>query len=186
MSLPDILRSNDIFEMDFDNFFRQRKPVRLKGYDYSRPGYYFVTICTYERACLLGVVEKDKMNINQYGKIVSEKWREITDHFNNVKLDKFIVMPNHVHGVVRLIERTVGTGHALSGKEKSNLSIIVGSYKSAVTKEINLLEGPFFKWQRSFYDHILRDKSYVKNIRQYIKNNPLNWQEDENNPDNLF
>ena len=152
---------------------KPRKPNRLDGYDYSLDGYYFITICIHEYADVLGVVKNGRMHISKNGKIVQDIWQQIPRHFSNVNLDEFIIMPNHVHGIVVINKQN---------KTKQSLSVIVGSFKSAVTKEINNAQ---FKWQRSFHDHIIRTPDSLQRIRQYIKNNPANWHEDENNKLNI-
>ena len=158
-----------------------RKSNRLKGYDYSLCGYYYVTICTQNREEAFGIVENNLMIMNQYGEIVNNAWLEITEHFQNVKLDEFIIMPNHIHGII-IINNPVGTGHALSFINRNNdLSVIIGSFKSAVTKQINQLNNGSFKWQRSFYDHVVRMDNSLNKIRKYIRNNHLKWGDDENN-----
>ena len=120
------------------------------------------------------------MEINPYGKIVKDVWLEISKHFENVELDEFIVMPNHIHGII-IIRNPVGTGHALSFNKNDNLSNVIGSFKSAVSKRINQLNNLSFKWQRSFYDHTIHTTYSLKNIREYIINNPRTWDNAENN-----
>ncbi len=117
---------------------------------------------------------------------------QIPNHFNDIELDKFIIMPNHTHGII-IINKPVGTaptkegceaGTALSSNKNTksnNLSIIIGSFKSAVTKQINQINNNKFNWQRSFYDHIIRTNDSLNNIREYIVNNPSTWDNDEHN-----
>ena len=172
--------------------YKTRKLNRLKDYDYSLTGYYYVTVCTNSRREIFGIIENDTIKINQYGKIVQEAWLKIPNHFNNIELDKFIIMPNHIHGIL-IIHRPVGTaptregceaGTALSFNKNSknnNLSIIIGSFKSAVSKQINHINNHKFKWQRSFYGHIIRTNDSLHKIREYIANNPLTWDNDDHN-----
>lgn len=162
------------------NQFKSRKQNRLNKYDYSLSGYYYITICTQNREETFGIIENNRMIINQYGEVVKNTWLEIPKHFQNVKLDEFIIMPNHIHGII-IINNPVGTGHALSYNKNNDLSIIIGSFKSAATKQINQLNNGSFIWQRYFYDHIIRTTNSLKNIREYIINNPLTWGIDENN-----
>ena len=161
--------------------FPTRKPIRLKKYDYSTAGYYYVTICTYNRKELFGYIKDNRMVLNEYGKITEKTWKEIPNHYPNVELDEYIIMPNHIHGVI-IINNPVGDGHARPvNRNNNNLSIIIGSYKSTVTKRINQLNNNSFKWQRFFYDHIIRNDKSLDKIREYISNNPLKWDDDENN-----
>jgi len=158
-----------------------RKPTRLKEYDYSRNGYYYITMCTYNRGELFGNIKNDRVILNKYGKIVEKTWLEIPIHFPAVALDQYIIMPNHIHGI---INNPVGDGHARpinKNIKNNNLSIIIGSFKSAVTKKINQLKDNSFKWQRSFHDYIIRNDKSLNNIRKYIKKNPAIWGADENN-----
>jgi REP element-mobilizing transposase RayT len=161
--------------------FLTRKPIRLKKHDYSTAGYYYVTICTYNRKELFGYIEDNRMVLNEYGKTTEKTWKEIPNHYPDVELDEFIVMPSHIHGVI-IINNPVGDGHARPvNKDKNNLSVIIGSYKSAVTKRINRLNNNSMQWQRFFYDHIIRNDKSLDEIREYISNNPLKWDDDENN-----
>ena len=159
------------------NKYPKRKPIRIKEYDYSNPGYYHVTICTYNRKELFGYIENSRMFLNKYGKIAKLAWENIPDHFPNVEIDEYIVMPNHIHGII-IMNISVGDGHA---RPVNNLSVIIGSYKSAVTKQINLINEGIFKWQRFFYDHVIRTEGSLNKVREYIRNNPTNWDSDENN-----
>ena len=165
------------------NKFPKRKPTRLKKYDYCMPGYYFVTICVNDRIEKLGTINNYKMILNESGRIVKKIWLEISAHFNNIDLDQYIIMPNHIHGII--INNSVGNGHARSvnkNKINNNLSVIIGSFKSAVTKRINQLNNlSSFKWQKSFHDHIIRIDESLNKISEYIINNPANWGLDENN-----
>ena len=96
----------------YDPLRHHRHSIRLKGYDYTRPGAYFVTICTHERICLFGDVVNGKMELNEYGDIAQECWLAIPEHFANARLDAFVIMPNHVHGIIILTESSVGATHA--------------------------------------------------------------------------
>ena len=175
---------------------RDRKLPRLRDFDYSADGAYFITICTHQRENIFGVIENGKMILNELGKIAEKCWREIPDHFLDVRLDEFVIMPNHIHGIIWIengfdpdvgngnfqINRanTVGNGHAHSLQKRSNLSAIVGSFKSATTKTIRQQNSQIHSvWQHSFYDRIIRDENELNNIRDYIWQNPGNWEKDE-------
>ena len=183
-----------------------RVSYRLKKWDYGWDGAYFVTICTKDRECYFGDVVNGKMKMSEVGIIANVLWDEIRNHFQNVLLDAYVVMPNHVHGIITLfgnendnvniddvdgVGGVVGTRHALSlhapektiGQQrfqhpgKNTISTIIGSYKSAVTKHSHRL-GYEFAWQSRFYDHVIRDNKSFENIINYITNNPINWNYD--------
>jgi len=166
--------------------YKSRKLNRLKNHDYGVNGYYYITICTRNRQEIFGVIENDDIKINQYGQIAKNTWQQIPQHFQNIELDKFVIMPNHIHGII-IINNPVGTGHALSSNKNTknnNLSVAIGSFKSATARQINQLNDILFKWQRSFYDHIIRTTYSLQNIQEYIVNNPKTWDTDEHNINN--
>jgi len=162
---------------------KKRKPTRLREYDYSNSGWYFVTICTDNKINYFGNIKNGKMVCNELGKLADSIWKNIPTHYPEVKLDHYQIMPNHLHGIIIIDQPTVGEGHALPLQIHS-LTNIVGSYKSAVTKFTHKNNYIKFKWQRSFYDRIIRNDRELYNIRKYIKQNPLKW-EFENEIDNL-
>lgn len=145
-----------------DSTLPQRKHPRLCYYDYSTPGYYFVTICTHEKRCIFG----SPMHLNQLGRIADAAFGEISEHFPNVQVDKYVVMPNHVHAIIVLPPGTAG------------LSSIVGSYKSYVTKRIHAANPNMPVWQTSFHDHVIRSQQGYEKIWYYIDSNPLKWEDD--------
>jgi putative transposase len=163
------------------DFFKPRVQIRLQEFDYSEEGYYFVTICTSDHKNIFGLIKDGQMKLNTFGMIAENSWKGIPLHFKNTELDEFIVMPNHIHGII-IINPLVGAGHARPLRI-NNLSQIIGSFKAAVSKQINGLIKIHFQWQRSYYDHIIRTEESLNNIREYIINNPTKWDEDENNPD---
>ncbi len=165
---------------------KERKQVRLRDYDYSKNGYYFVTICTRDRKGFFGEIEEGKMILNAYGRIVFECWCDLPKHYVNCSLDSFVIMPNHVHGIVVIDnENVVGNGlkpfptYGLSG-----LSEIVRGFKTFSSRRINegIRNRDRFSWQKSFYDHIVRSERSLSRIREYIQNNPLKWDLDRENP----
>lgn len=172
----------------------QRRSIRLKDYDYSQAGAYFVTICTHNKECVLGNVVDGEMMLNEYGHAIEEEWMRTTDVRNNVALDVFVVMPNHFHGILAIVEDCRGTarcaptvGNRQFGKMTSaSLPAIIRSFKSAVTKRINELRGTPYTpiWQRNYYEHVIRDEDDLNEIREYIVNNPLKWDLDSENPQN--
>ncbi|MFH0771292.1 MAG: transposase [Candidatus Omnitrophota bacterium] len=165
------------------NNYPKRKKVRLTEYDYSTSGFYYVTICAHNHEEIFGKIETNSVTLNVYGEIAKNSWLNLPNHHKNIQLDAFVVMPNHIHGII-VIECLVGNGPARSVNENNNLSVVIGSYKSAVTKQINQINNVTFKWQKSFYDHVIRNDKSLNSIREYIVSNPLTWGDDENNPIN--
>ena len=174
----------------------RRRSIRLRGYDYTSPGAYFVTICVRDRACVLGKVVEGEMRLDSLGEIAVECWRAIPDHFPHVRLDAFVIMPNHVHGIIVIVGAVRATHaspvpHASPqrnpprGPRPGSLGAVVGSFKSATTKRINQIRGapgtPF--WQRNYYEHVIRDQAGLDRIRRYIQANPRRWAEDRLHPD---
>lgn len=129
------------------------------------------------------------MKLNHYGEIADTAWKNAVNYYNNIELDEFIVMPNHIHGILFLLEDNVTeqcSVTTVNGKNYGKLSKIVKSYKEAVTKQIkNIHNNNEFTWQRSFYDHIIRDDEGLNKIREYIKYNPLKWNSDRDKINNL-
>ena len=168
----------------------RRQPTRLSRFDYAQQGAYFVTLCTRSRACLFGDVVNEEMRLNDIGKLAHRLWEEIPTHFPQVETDVWVIMPNHVHGVIIIAAPHVGATHASplpqrpSGPRKRSLGAVVGAYKSAVSKHAHRsghLSGlPI--WQRNYYDHVIRDDAGLDRIRQYIADNPARWAEDLENP----
>ncbi|MCR4439469.1 MAG: transposase [bacterium] len=180
----------------YDPDRHHRRSIRLKGYDYTQPGAYFIPICAHERASLFGAVVGGEMVLNEYGRIVQTCWDAIPNHFPHAELDAFVVMQNHVHGMLWIVEtdgarNRVRATHAWplprnarpSGPASGALGAIVGSFKSAVTRRINALRGtpgpPV--WQRNYHQHILRNEGALNTIRRYIAENPLRWHLDRYN-----
>lgn len=172
----------------------RRRSLRLPRFDYTRQGAYFVTLCTRNRACLFGEIVNGEMRLNDVGSVAHRMWEEIPTHFPQVETDVWVVMPNHVHGVIVVadsnvgVSRTVGATHASplrpAGLPKRSLGAVVGSYKSAVSKHVNAMRGTpsVSVWQRNYYDHVIRNESALDRIRQYIADNPGRWAEDPENP----
>jgi len=168
--------------------------TRLEEWDYSSSGYYFVTICTNNMECVLSRITDGKVVLTGIGNIAKRLWLEIPEHFKNVELDEFIIMPNHMHGIV--IINNVETCHGMSLQKNSNvnkfskpisgsLAMIINQYKSSVARICRKNGYNKFAWQPRFYDHIIRNEKLLQKIREYIHNNPLKWDVDENNPDFL-
>ncbi len=184
--------------MEHERDSGRRRSLRLPGYDYGQDGAYFVTICTHDRRPLFGPIVGAEMRLNDAGRIAAQCWSAIPHHHSNAAMDEFIVMPNHVHGIIFIRgvpsrpNGTPGEGVGAtrasplprgSGPTKGSLGAIVGSYKSAVTREINRLRGtPAGQvWQRNYYEHVIRNEAALHDIRQYIANNPVKWADDPEN-----
>ena len=144
--------------------FPERKSPRIPGYDYATPNYYFVTICTHEKVCLFGKPNQ----LNQMGQIAKEHLRQIPCIYPAIKLDKYVVMPNHVHAIL-IVEDSIGNKDLISA---------VGQYKMSVTKRIRSQYGPINVWQRSFHDHVIRNQRSYEKIWLYIEDNPRKWEDD--------
>ena len=172
----------------------KRTSIRLEGHDYRLPGAYFVTVCTKDRICLFGKVANGCMVTNRFGQMVAEEWHRTATLRENVVLDAFVVMPNHVHGIVGITEKVAKSGgsrdmarhvptdgtRAFSKPLAGVLSTIVGAFKSAVTRRINRIRDTPGEtvWQTRFHDHIVRNRRSLNRIRQYIRENPARWAQD--------
>lgn len=144
-----------------------RKPTRIPNYDYSKDNYYFVTICTHEKKCIFGTVRE----IGRYGKIAADSIDTLSSHYSNVKIDKYVVMPNHIHMIV-----VIGCNTEIS--VNPTLSQIIGAYKSEVTRLIHQSALNVQIWQRSFHDHVIRNQRDYERIWNYIHTNPMRWDKD--------
>jgi REP element-mobilizing transposase RayT len=168
--------------MKYDPNIHHRQSIRLKGYDYSQAGAYFLTLCTYQRQCLFGEIVGGAMQLNPYGQVVADCWQAIPDHFPRIALDVSVVMPNHIHGILSITDEgrgnDEGRGKALPcpyegrfGKPiPGSLPVVIGSFKSAVTKHINRLRGVAGTpvWQRNYYEHVIGDGQSLDALRQYL------------------
>ena len=154
---------------------KNRKQIRFKNHDYSQAGYYFVTICVKDRRKVFGRISDGNLQLNSFGEVARCLWAQIPTHFDGAQVDVCVVMPEHVHGIIILND--VGNRHACSLPKKrpyQKLPVIVGSYKSTVTKEIHKIKGgEKFQWQKSFFEHVIRDEKSLLKIREYMINNPL-------------
>ncbi|MGP1382228.1 MAG: transposase [Thainema sp.] len=194
-----------------------RRSIRLNGYDYSSPGAYFITICTHQRECLFGDIVDGKMQLDSLGQIVAEEWLRSQNIRQEINLDAWVIMPNHIHGIVFIQDKTsqqvsdnssqvsnqpqnpVGANghsplqnghspiqHVTPFMRPRSLSSFITGFKSTATKRINLLRNtprtPV--WQRNYYEHIIRNKESLEQIRYYIQTNPANWQTDQLHPNN--
>ena len=184
---------NNFQKMNYNPQKHHRRSIRLREYDYSRPGLYFVTNIAYDREMFFGKIVNNKMILNEYGNIVRNWWLEIPNKFKNVNLDIFVVMPNHFHGIVQIISGNsiVGAIHESPLQKSSQqnktqrrnmlLSKMIGYFKMNSAKRINQkrnLQG-ISVWQRNYYEHIIRNENELWRIRKYIVENPVNWDNDQ-------
>jgi len=172
--------------MIFDPDVHHRRSIRLKDYDYSQPGAYFVTICAKGRECLFGHVIDGMMLPNDSGKIAVSCWHDLTTHYEYVGLDAFVVMPNHVHGIIILRHPDDG-GAGLKPAptlKRHGLPEIVRAFKTFSSRRINILRSSpgMPVWQRNYYEHVIRNEHDMHAVREYIVNNPAGWNKDEENP----
>ncbi len=178
-------------------FFKNRFRIdstRLKHWDYSSSAYYYVTICTKRHVCFFGEVIEGKIKLTPLGAVALKSWEEIPHHFPQVTLDAFVIMPNHVHGII-IIDNDdwlVETQNFAPlqefqpnkfGPQSKNLASIIRGYKIGVKKWSTINNIPF-AWQERFYDHIIRNEKNLEDIRDYIVNNGLSWDKNEENIQN--
>lgn len=182
--------------MPFDSAVQHRRSIRLQRYDYSCAGAYFVTICTQNRECLFGEVVDEVVRLNNAGKVVEECWQEIPSHFPQVELDEFVIMPNHVHGILVIgdpggaaAERANDRANDYSPLQKKRpagtsrtIGSIVRGFKIGVTKWMRQTHPIYEVWQRNYWEHIIRDEAELAQTREYIRNNPVRWELDHLHP----
>jgi REP-associated tyrosine transposase len=175
----------------FDPQIHHRRSIRLQDYDYASEGAYFVTTVTQGRVCLLGEIVDGKMCLNRYGEIVQRWWNEIPIHFPNVEIGAFVIMPNHVHGVIFIIDQRTGEVFPPHNEpkplHKPTLGQIIAYFKYQSTKEMNLanVTGTIAKfWQRNYFEHIIRNDQELQQKTNYILDNPSRWRSDRENSTN--
>ena len=164
---------------------RERRPTRLKGYDYSQAGRYFVTVCTKDRIHWFGDIRNGKMILNESGRIAAEQWKWLGNQYDTVTIDEYCIMPNHLHGIIGI---AVGNGRdrSLQPNDRPQPKIkplpeLMGAFKTTSSKLIHRNGLPEFQWQKSYYDRIVRTESSLNTMREYVRNNPLNWETDSEN-----
>jgi REP element-mobilizing transposase RayT len=174
-----------------------RHSIRLKEYDYAQPGGYFITIVTYHRDSLFGEIWNKVMQLNGFGKIADECWRAIPEHFPNVELGAYVVMRNHVHGIIVINDGADASASARRGTiyrapteqfgkpVAGSIPTVIRTFKSAVSRRIGREHNVTGIWQRNYYEHVIRDDKDWDRIHRYIESNPSMWAEDEENPMNL-
>ena len=176
--------------MQYNPENHQRRSTRLKGFDYSQPGAYFITICTYHHACIFGENIGNKIILNESGKIAEREWSKTSRIRDNIQLDVYIIMPDHLHGIIYITDVCAGAycivplqQHHYQTEQfgkftRNSIPTIIKLFKSTVTRQINQLRKiPGFPvWQRNYFDHVIRNEQELYRIRRYIMNNPVNWE----------
>ena len=183
-----------------NNNGRNRKSIRLKNYDYSQAGFYFITICTQNRLHLFGEIVDDEMVLNDAGKMVWDEWYKSEKIRDEIKIHEFIVMPNHIHGIVEIVGAGVGANGrspvqipvqskspmqspAHPSMQSKSIGAMIAGFKSSFTTKMNRIDGtPKRKlWQRNYWEHIIRNENEYHRIAQYILDNPQKWVMDKLN-----
>lgn len=187
--------------MKYNPEIHHRRSIRLKGYDYTQPGAYFVTCCAHKRAEIFGRVSRGKIELSALGQIIREEWLRSAEIRKEIQLfeDEFVVMPNHFHAIVRIIEIAgIEGAHPLEGRTPStptdasqpiplrrvrhSLGSFLAGFKASVTSRAKRELNRTSIWQRNYYEHIIRNEVEFNNIWNYIDTNPLHWREDKLHP----
>jgi len=176
--------------MQYAPQIHHRRSIRLKNYDYASSGVYFVTIVTHQRQCLFGAIVDGAMRLNEFGEIVCDEWLKTEIIRPRVQLDVFVIMPNHIHGIIIVNDvdgccrgtlQRAPTIEQFGKPTSDSIPTIIRLFKSATTKRINEYRNTpaVSVWQRNYYEHIIRNETEWQRIRQYIANNPIHWKNDE-------
>ena len=181
--------------MKYEPDKHRRRSIRLRGYDYAQSGAYFVTICTQARVRMFGDVVDGLMDLDDAGRIVVQCWNGLPNHYSHVGLDAFVVMPNHVHGIIVISEamnQDVGAGFKPAPAQseitrRHGLPEIVRGFKTFSARHVNDAFGTLGLrlWQRGYYEHVIRNENELDSVREYIMGNPSNWREDPENQDSI-
>jgi len=198
--------------MSINNPRFHRRSIRLPEYDYSQEGAYYITICTQSRKCLFGEIRNGKIILSECGKITDDWWQRMSERYSGVILDEYVIMPNHMHAIIVVIDDVICRGEVASplggtvdgitklgdgveipgevtsplrGAGKHTLGQILAYYKYQTTKSINAANNtPGNKiWQRNYWEHVIRNEKSLHKIRGYIRDNPLYWASDDVNPE---
>lgn len=170
-----------------------RRSIRLRNFDYSSGGVDFVTVCSHQRECVSGEIIDGEMKLSSAGEIVTREWMRTPLIRQDVEIDEFVVMPNHLHGVLVLLEQASGRGTpafshkaGFDGRKPGALGSLIAGFKSASTKQVNALRGTAGMplWQRNYFEHVVRNEQDLERVRSYIQANVARWAEDVENPGN--
>lgn len=180
--------------MKYNLDIHHRRSIRLKEYDYSQAGAYFVTICTHRGECVFGEIKEGRMMLNKVGRMIEKWWWELKNKFTEIELDEYMIMPNHFHGIIMLVgaDLCVSPNDPKGEHIGSPLPKIVQWFKTMTTNEyIHGVKRNIYAqinkrlWQRNYYEHIIRNEDDLKQVREYVLYNPLKWELDEENPENM-
>ncbi len=197
-------------QLTISRLYPVRSTLRISEFDYATPGAYFVTICTFRKACLFGQVTDDRVSLSAAGSMVAETWSQLPQHYPAIRTDAFVVMPNHIHGVLFLADEHLRRPHHEGGQAWEpaptsehlaappvnsesapalGLSDVVHRFKTLTTHRFSKLAHdrslrPTYRhmWQRNYYEHVIRNEDSLQRIREYITNNPVSWAVDRENP----
>lgn len=166
---------------------RGRRSIRLSGHDYSQAGAYFITICTHGRKLLFGRIKNGTLYLNDEGNIAEKEWLRTAVIRPEIRLDEFVIMPNHIHAVFFITARmgsddSVGAhGHAPLRRPARSVGSLVARFKDSVTRQIRKLrlDPNFTIWQRNYYDRVIPNQDELDALRRYIRQNPLRWERDK-------
>ena len=168
--------------MKFNPKIHTRQSIRLKDYDYSQPGLYFITICVFQHRCLFGEINNSELILTDAGKMVEYQWQELKGRFMQIQLHEFIVMPNHFHGIVGFKQIEKGQPQGIA----PTVGDVVGAFKSISTNYYiqNVKQNNWFPfdgklWQRNYYEHVIRNEQSYTKISEYIQTNNMKWQDDK-------
>jgi len=177
------LRS-EFIDMTYHPAFHHRRSIRLRDYDYAQAGWYFVTLCTDQRACLFGRIAEGQPQLSTIGQYALCQWQKLPTRFVNLELDAFVIMPNHMHGILRFTPEAATASPAQSADTRATLGRVIGAYKSrvfhdalAMVKSADISLGKI--WQRNYWEHVVRSEAELEKIREYIQNNPRRWELDK-------
>ncbi len=183
--------------MGYNPEIHHRRSIRLQHYDYATPGLYFVTLCTQHRECWLGTIVDGKFDPTDDGRIAIAAWQSLPQRFPNIRLDAFVAMPNHVHGILEMVNKlprsgreegqeeiVVGAGRGDPAPTVMGLGNVVAYFKYQTTKTINQKSGQAGRriWQRNYWERVVRNDNELTNFRNYIATNPQCWNHDRLNP----
>jgi putative transposase len=175
--------------MIYDPKKHHRRSTRLRNFDYSQAGAYFVTIVTHERTCVFGKILNEEMSLSDVGRVLQSVWYDLPKHYPRVGCDAFVIMPNHIHGVLILTDvLSRGAGNVGAGLKPAptghGLPEIVRAFKTFSARRINEMRGTrgISVWQRNYFEHVVRNEAELLRIREYVVNNPLQWELDIENP----
>ena len=167
----------------YNQDIHHRKSIRLRGYDYTGEGAYYITVVTHGRFSLFGDIVDGDMRLNDAGQIIVDAWKWLGIQYQYVALDSYVVMPNHLHGVIVIADPDTDNSGNWSVHRKP-LGRLVAAFKTVSTKQFNLVQNTLGQrlWQRNYYEHVIRNDDELDRVRKYISDNPSSWETDRENP----